>query len=135
MFKNVSFYTHIYIYIQMQGFPHGSISSGGHESLGFPPFLFNASKTASFGSKKSPTVGPTVHGPRKKPEDLIAEFRNLLSGVLLGFGPIQFVDGVEGFHCDFMGFHWDLIGIELDLIGIHLGFHWDLRGMVADRNG
>ena len=41
-------------------------------------------------SKKSPSVGPTeFHGPRKKPECLVALRRNL--GVRSGFGPMQFL--------------------------------------------
>ena len=45
-------------------------------------------------SKKSPT-GPTFHGPRKNPEDLIALASNLLRGPL-GFGPIQFLMDTSG---------------------------------------
>ena len=40
--------------------------------------------------KKSPTVGPTFHGPRKNPEYLIARSQLTERGPL-GFGPIQFL--------------------------------------------
>ena len=51
------------------------------------PLLIYPSSTIQ--SKKSPTVGPTVHGPRKKPEYLIARSQ-LTEGGSVG-KPIQFL--------------------------------------------